>query len=83
MRFLFLALIRVYRACISPLLGPRCRFTPTCSEYAEEALKTHGALKGSLCALGRILRCHPFGSSGFDPVPQNNKACHCKGSAHE
>lgn len=61
--------IRLYRACISPLLPPSCRFTPTCSQYAIEALRRHGPLRGSLLAIRRILRCHPWGGSGYDPVP--------------
>lgn len=65
--------IHLYRYAVSPLLPPSCRFQPTCSAYALEALKTHGALKGGTLALTRILRCHPLtflgGSSGFDPVP--------------
>jgi len=64
-----LALIWFYRTAISPLKPPTCRFTPTCSQYAIEAIKKHGPLKGSWLALKRILRCHPFGGSGFDPVP--------------
>lgn len=62
-------LIRLYQLLISPLLGPRCRYWPSCSEYAAEAIATHGALKGSWLALCRLLRCHPWGGSGFDPVP--------------
>lgn len=61
--------IRFYRKCISPLTPPSCRFTPTCSEYAIEALKKHGPLKGSWLAVRRILRCRPGGGSGYDPVP--------------
>lgn len=61
--------IRVYRAAISPLFPPCCRFTPSCSEYAIEALRVHGPLRGTWLALRRILRCHPWGGSGFDPVP--------------
>lgn len=65
--------VHFYRYVLSPLLGPGCRFQPTCSAYALEALETHGALKGGWLALRRILRCHPItwlgGSSGFDPVP--------------
>lgn len=66
---LMLALIWFYRTAISPLKPPTCRFTPTCSQYAAEAIKKHGPLKGGWLALRRILRCHPFGGSGFDPVP--------------
>lgn len=61
--------IRVYQICISPYLGPCCRFQPTCSQYAVEALRRHGPLRGSWLALRRILRCHPWGGSGYDPVP--------------
>jgi len=67
-RFL-IALVRSYKKYISPLLPPSCRFTPTCSEYAVEALSKHGALKGSLLAIWRILRCNPFCKGGYDPVP--------------
>jgi len=63
------ALLRVYKHVISPALGPACRFEPTCSVYAQQALERFGALKGSTLALRRILRCHPFAASGFDPVP--------------
>lgn len=58
-----------YRACISPLTPPSCRFTPTCSAYALEALKKHGPLKGSWLTIKRISKCHPWGGSGYDPVP--------------
>ena len=64
--------IRFYQVCISPLLGPSCRFTPTCSEYAMTAIERYGALKGGLLAIRRIARCHPFhrGEHDFyDPVP--------------
>lgn len=61
--------IRFYQLCISPMLGPSCRFTPTCSQYAVEALRKHGPLKGSWLAVRRICRCHPWGGSGYDPVP--------------
>ena len=67
--WLMLALIAFYRACISPLTPPACRYTPTCSQYAQEAIKKYGAFKGGWLALKRILRCHPFGGSGYDPVP--------------
>ncbi|HEX3945726.1 MAG TPA: membrane protein insertion efficiency factor YidD [Rhizomicrobium sp.] len=70
---LLLAPIRIYRWCISPLFPPACRFAPTCSEYAMDALRLHGPVKGSWLTVRRILRCHPFkwlgGASGFDPVP--------------
>lgn len=71
--FLLRQPIRFYRFVISPLLPPTCRYQPTCSAYALEALETHGALKGSWLAIRRVLRCHPIkwlgGGSGFDPVP--------------
>ena len=66
----FVALIRLYQICISPLKPhPTCRFTPTCSQYAMEALKKYGPIKGGWRSLRRILRCHPWGGSGYDPVP--------------
>jgi putative membrane protein insertion efficiency factor len=61
--------IHLYRWLVSPLLGPHCRFLPTCSAYALEALRVHGPLHGSWLSLRRIARCHPFGGSGLDPVP--------------
>lgn len=61
--------IRFYQLYISPLLGPSCRFTPTCSEYARQAILKHGPLKGLYLAVRRLLRCHPWGGSGYDPVP--------------
>jgi hypothetical protein len=61
--------IRFYQIAISPLLGPSCRYTPTCSEYARQALVKHGPVKGLWLAVKRILRCHPWGGSGYDPVP--------------
>lgn len=61
--------IYFYRAAISPLLPPACRYTPTCSAYALEALRRHGPLRGSWLAIKRIMRCHPWGGSGYDPVP--------------
>jgi len=63
------ALIRGYQVTVSPLLGDCCRFHPSCSQYAFEAVGTHGALKGSLLAAGRVCRCHPFNAGGYDPVP--------------
>ena len=64
-----MALITGYRRFISPLLGPRCRFAPSCSAYALEAVREHGALRGIWLAVRRIGRCHPFNPGGFDPVP--------------
>jgi len=62
-------LIKLYQLLISPLFPPSCRFTPTCSEYTLEALKKYGILKGSWLGFRRIIRCHPWGGSGYDPVP--------------
>ncbi len=67
--FFLLVPIYFYRVCISPLTPPSCRFTPTCSAYAVEAIKKHGPIKGLYLAVRRILRCHPWGGSGYDPVP--------------
>ena len=64
-----IGLVRLYRLAISPWLGSNCRFQPTCSSYAIEALQVHGALRGSWLAAKRIGRCHPWGGSGYDPVP--------------
>lgn len=62
-------LIRGYQLVLSPILGPRCRHLPTCSEYAAEAVARHGILRGGWFAVRRIVRCNPWGSSGYDPVP--------------
>lgn len=72
MRFLSYLLIlpiKFYRLCISPLLPPSCRFTPTCSQYAIEAISKYGPFKGMFLAVKRLLRCRPGGGSGYDPVP--------------
>lgn len=61
--------VKLYRVALSPWLGANCRFQPTCSEYAIESLESHGALRGSLLTLRRLSRCHPWGGSGYDPVP--------------
>jgi putative membrane protein insertion efficiency factor len=66
---LLIALLRAYKRWISPLLGPLCRFHPTCSVYAMEAIATHGALRGGGLAVRRVLRCHPLNPGGHDPVP--------------
>lgn len=65
-----LALIKLYRYAISPMLGPRCRFEPTCSSYAEQALIEHGVFKGTMLALLRLSKCHPWHEGGYDPVPK-------------
>jgi putative membrane protein insertion efficiency factor len=69
MKTLLIFLVRGYRLLISPLSPPTCRFQPTCSQYAIEAIAQHGALQGSWLAAQRILRCHPFHPGGYDPVP--------------
>ncbi|MCQ2475582.1 MAG: membrane protein insertion efficiency factor YidD [Clostridia bacterium] len=69
MKKILISIIRFYQRFISPLFPPSCRYIPTCSQYAVEAIKIHGALKGSLLAFYRVLRCNPFSSGGYDPVP--------------
>ena len=68
MRGAFLALLRWYKRSVSPLLPPACRYTPTCSEYALEAIERYGALRGGMRAARRLLSCHPFSRGGYDPV---------------
>ncbi len=70
---LFVWLILAYQKIISPLMGPSCRFHPTCSSYAKEAIESHGLLRGTWLAVNRISKCHPLGDSGFDPVPFKKK----------
>jgi len=79
------ALITVYKYVVSPLLGPKCRYLPTCSSYAIEAIEIHGPIKGGWLGFKRILRCHPWGDSGYDPVPplgkNGSKDCNCNADA--
>lgn len=77
---LFLGIIHFYRYCISPFIGSRCRFYPTCSTYGLEAIRLHGALKGGWLTLKRIGRCHPLSEGGEDPVPPvlSHRRCHGK-----
>jgi len=72
--YFFNGIIRFYQLVLSPFLGPRCRYQPTCSSYAIEAIERHGALKGGWLATKRIARCHPWGGFGYDPVPQSDLA---------
>lgn len=76
MRFVLKALIRGYQLCLSPLFGPKCRFYPSCSHYAIEALETHGVLRGLWLTVRRIGRCHPWHEGGFDPVPACSRHPH-------
>jgi uncharacterized protein len=73
-RMLLVALIHLYQRTLSPWLGPRCRFYPSCSHYAVEALETHGLARGVGLTARRLLRCHPFHPGGFDPVPLPSRA---------
>ena len=78
MKRILQTLIKFYYWCISPLLGNRCRFVPSCSEYANQALEHHGAVRGSLLTLNRICKCHPWGGSGYDPVPEKTSDANSK-----
>ncbi|MDA8403497.1 MAG: membrane protein insertion efficiency factor YidD [Desulfobacteraceae bacterium] len=69
MKYLFICLIKIYQIVLSPMIGSACRFYPSCSQYAIEAISRHGAAKGGFLAVKRILRCHPFNPGGVDPVP--------------
>lgn len=70
MRQFLIGFIKVYRLVLSPFIGQHCRFTPTCSEYAMQAIDEHGSMRGSWLAIRRLSRCHPFHAGGWDPVPQ-------------
>ncbi|HBN46659.1 MAG TPA: membrane protein insertion efficiency factor YidD [Prevotella sp.] len=87
---LLVAPIRFYQKCITPYTPPSCRFTPTCSEYARQALLKHGPVKGLLLAIWRICRCNPWGGSGYDPVPETftfrrstGRISHTPGASHK
>jgi len=73
---LVICLIRAYQLIISPLLGPSCRYYPSCTQYAIEAMKIHGVFKGSYLAVHRVLRCHPGCKGGYDPVPEITNQSH-------
>ncbi|CZQ98841.1 hypothetical protein SAMN04488048_11185 [Trichococcus flocculiformis] len=89
MKKFFIGLIRGYQRFISPLFPPSCRYYPTCSNYSVQAIQKHGAIKGSIMGISRILRCHPFVKGGYDPVPEkfsirrNNKEDEHNHSEHE
>jgi uncharacterized protein len=76
-----LQVLRGYKAIVSPLFPPACRYVPTCSEYATEAVERFGVLRGGLLAVGRLLRCHPFVKGGYDPVVKRNSNCEEMSSA--
>ncbi len=84
MKTLLLWLVRGYQLAISPMFGPSCRFYPTCSNYAMDAIREHGALKGAMLAAVRLAKCHPWHPGGVDPVPRKNgphdttNACNCR-----
>ena len=69
MQHLLIGLIRIYQVALSPFVGNQCRFTPTCSQYAREAVERHGAMRGAWMAIKRVSRCHPWLPGGHDPVP--------------
>ena len=71
--YILIKFIKIYKYLISPLIGPSCRYFPTCSEYSIESLKTYGFSKGLLLSFKRIMSCHPWGNSGFDPVKKEMK----------
>jgi len=83
MRHVIAALIRVYQWTVSPLLGPSCRFHPSCSQYALEALLRFGTLRGSVLAVKRLARCHPWHPGGFDPVPASGAGAGPTAHRHE
>lgn len=82
---LMIVLITAYRWTISPMLGNRCRFYPSCSQYSIEAIQQHGALRGAWLTIRRLLRCHPWHPGGYDPVPASSATtpCNCHHSFHD
>ncbi len=74
---ILIGLIRLYQLTLSPFIGRQCRFWPTCSHYGMEAIRIHGALRGSVLTVRRLLRCHPWSEGGVDPVPPASPSCHC------
>ncbi|HEY3809238.1 MAG TPA: membrane protein insertion efficiency factor YidD [Steroidobacteraceae bacterium] len=83
MSALIRGLLRGYQLLISPLLGPRCRFHPSCSQYAIDAVRLHGSLRGSCLSLRRLLRCHPWHPGGYDPVPAPHDSLTHEGCLHD
>jgi putative membrane protein insertion efficiency factor len=85
MKAVLVQLLKGYKRWISPLLPVACRYVPSCSEYAMEAISVHGVVRGSALALGRLLRCHPFVRGGYDPVPRPDSCCDHKisNAAHD
>ena len=81
--WLLLRLVRGYQLLVAPLLPPACRYEPTCSRYAAEAIRRHGAGWGMMLAIGRIARCHPFAAGGYDPVPspRHPRSAACRGDS--
>jgi hypothetical protein len=82
MRHLLILLVRVYQWTLRPFIGAHCRFEPSCSHYAVEALQRHGAARGSLLATKRVLRCNPWNPGGYDAVPEPRCRCSAKATAH-
>ena len=74
MKYLFIFLIRIYQLCLSPFLGQCCRFAPSCSAYAQEAIETHGVLKGTWLMCKRLVKCGPWHPGGYDPIPNKKSS---------
>jgi uncharacterized protein len=83
MKYLLIALLRAYRFAISPLYGQVCRYHPSCSAYALEAVTRHGSVRGSWLAVRRLARCHPWAAGGYDPVPQTTSKASQPASPHQ